>query len=141
MVVGGRAEMTPEPSEEAIRQLRLRHRLTAQISDAYFDSGFTVITQDVILGEHLTEMIALIRSRPLLVIVLAPHAGTIAAREAARDKTAYGIWAIDQLDNVLRQDTPRVGLWLDTGHQTLTGTVDDILARGWAEARIPDPGP
>jgi chloramphenicol 3-O-phosphotransferase len=137
MIVGGRAEMTPEPSDEAIQQLRLRYQLAAQISDAYFEAGFTVITQDVILGEQLAEMTTLIRSRPLLVIVLAPHADAIEARENARGKTAYGTWAINQLDEVLKHQTPRIGLWLDTSHQSPTETVDEILARGWAEARLP----
>lgn len=141
MVVGGRAEMTPDPSDEALRQLRLRYRLAAQVSDAYFEAGFTVITQDVILGEHLAEMTELIRSRPLLVIVLTPQADVIAARETARGKTAYRTWAIGQLDNVLRHQTPRIGLWLETSHQTATETVDEILARGWSEARVPEPGP
>jgi chloramphenicol 3-O-phosphotransferase len=140
MVVGGRAEMTPNPSDEATRQLRLRYRLAATVSDAYFEAGFTVITQDVILGEHLATMTALIRSRPLLVVVLAPPADTITAREAARGKSAYGTWAADQLDDILRQHTPRIGLWLDTSGQTPDQTVDEILTRGWAEARIPEPG-
>lgn len=139
MVVGGRAEMTPEPSDEAIQQLRLRYQLAAKVSDAYFEAGFTVITQDVILGEQLAEMTTLIRSRPLLVIVLAPQADTIAAREDARGKTAYGTWAINQLDDVLKHQTPRIGLWLDTSQQSPTETVDEILARGWAEARLPGP--
>jgi chloramphenicol 3-O-phosphotransferase len=139
MVVGGRAEMTPEPSDDALRQLRLRYRLAALVSDRYFEAGFTVITQDVILGEHLAEMTTLIRSRPLLVIVLAPPADTIAAREAVRGKAAYGAWAIDQLDDVLRHQTPHIGLWLDTSGQTPAETAEEILARGWAEARIPGP--
>lgn len=139
MVVGGRADMSPEPSAEAVHQLRLRYQLAAQVSDAYFEAGFTVITQDVILGEYLAEMTSLIRGRPLLVIVLAPQADTIAARENARGKTAYGTWAIDQLDDVLKHQTPRIGLWLDTSHQSATETVDEILARGWAEARLPGP--
>jgi predicted kinase len=139
MVVGGRAEMTPEPSDEAIQQLQLRYHLAAQVSDAYFEAGFTVVTQDVILGEHLAEMTTLIHSRPLLVIVLAPRANTIAARENARGKTAYGTWAINQLDDVLRHQTPRIGLWLDSSDQSPTETVDEILARGWAEARLPGP--
>jgi hypothetical protein len=75
----------------------------------------------------------------MLVIVLAPPADTIAAREAIRSKTAYGTWAIDQLDYVLRHKTPRIALWLDTSHQTPAQTADEILARGWAEARIPEP--
>jgi hypothetical protein len=69
--------------------------------------------------------------------MLAPRADIIAAREAARDKTAYGQWAINQLDDILRQHTPRIGLWLDTSDQTPAETVDEILARGWNEARIP----
>ena len=41
VVVNGRADLTPPPTDEAVRQLRLRHRLTAQVSDAYFEAGFT----------------------------------------------------------------------------------------------------
>jgi chloramphenicol 3-O-phosphotransferase len=137
MVINGRADMTPEPDHEARRQLRLRHQLTAMVSDAYFQAGFTVIAQDVILGEHLTEMTDMIRSRPLLVVVLAPQPAAIAARETARGKDAYGIWAIGQLDDVLRHQTPRLGLWLDTSAQTPAETVAEILARAWTEAAIP----
>jgi predicted kinase len=118
MIINGRADMTPDPASEAVRQLRLRHQLAATVSDAYFQAGFTVIVQDVILGAHLAEMTAMIRSRPLLVIVLAPKAGVIADREQGRGKTAYGTWAIAQLDDILRNETPRLGLWLDTSTQT-----------------------
>jgi chloramphenicol 3-O-phosphotransferase len=137
MIINGRADMTPDPASEAIRQLLLRYRLAATVSDAYFQAGFTVIVQDVILGAHLTEMTTMIRSRPLLVIVLAPKVSTIADREKNRGKTAYDTWAITQLDNVLRHETPRLGLWLDTSSQTPAETADEILARAWDEARIP----
>src|SRR5215831_15851333 len=118
MVINGRTDMTPGATEQAVRQLRLRHQLTAMVSDAYFQAGFTVIAQDIILGAHLAEMTAMIRSRPLLVIVLAPPVATIAARERARGKRAQGAWAIEQLDDVLRHQTSRLGLWLDTSGQT-----------------------
>ncbi|MEV2214888.1 hypothetical protein AB0H86_26140 [Streptomyces sp. NPDC050997] len=136
MVVNGRAEMTADPSEEAVRQLRLRHQLTAQVIDGYFETGFTVVAQDVILGEHLAEMVAQIRSRPLHVIVLTPHPDAIAARDTARAKTAYDAWTIGPLDHVLRQETPRLGLWIDTSEQTPAQTVDEILARASTQARI-----
>ena len=136
MVINGRADMTPEPSSEALRQLRLRYQLTATVSDAYYQAGFTVIAQDVILGEHLADMTAMITSRPLLVVVLAPQPATIAVREAARGKTAYGAWAIEHLDDVLRNQTSRLGLWLDTSGQTPAETVRQILSRAWAEAVI-----
>jgi chloramphenicol 3-O-phosphotransferase len=136
MVINGRADMTPEPSEEAVRQLRLRYRLTAATCDEYFQEGFTVVAQDVILGEHLTEMVELIQQRPLLVIVLAPLPETIAAREAARGKNSYDQWTIELLDEGLRNQTPRLGLWLDTSDQTPDETVNEILTRAWAEAKV-----
>jgi chloramphenicol 3-O-phosphotransferase len=138
MIINGRADMTPGPSDEAVRQLRLRYQLAATVSDTYFQAGFTVIVQDVILGGHLAEMTAMIHSRPLLVIVLAPQVSAIAAREQSRRKTAYGTWAVKQLDDLLRQETPRLGLWLDTSSQTAAETTDEIFSRAWAEARIPD---
>ncbi len=136
MVVNGRADMTPEPTSEALAQLRLRHQLTATVSDAYFRAGFTVVTQDVILGDHLAEMTAMIRSRPLLVVVLAPRPSVIAAREAARGKVAYDAWTVGQLDDVLRNHTPSLGLWLDTSAQTPAQTTDEIMDRAWAEASV-----
>jgi chloramphenicol 3-O-phosphotransferase len=136
MVVNGRAEMTPEPSEEAVRQLRLRYRLTAATCDEYFREGFSVVVQDVVLGEHLAEMVTLIRRRPLLVVVLAPRPEAVAAREAARGKNAYDRWTIDLLDDSLRNETPRIGLWLDTSGQTPEETADEILTRAWTEARV-----
>lgn len=136
MVVSGRADMTPDPSEEAVRQLRLRHRLTALAADEYFRAGFTVVAQDVILGEHLTELVATIHARPLLVVTLAPSVEAIATREAARAKNSYDEWTITQLDRGLREDTPRLGLWLDTSDQTPEQTVTEILDRAWAEASV-----
>ncbi|GAB2490166.1 AAA family ATPase [Streptosporangium sandarakinum] len=133
MVVGGREEMTSEPSGEALRQLRLRHRLTVQVSETYAEAGFTVVAQDVILGGLLTETVEMIKIRPLRVVVLAPRPEAVAAREAGRGKDAYGLWAIEQLDRVLREETPRMGLWLDTSDQTPAETVDAILAGARSE--------
>jgi hypothetical protein len=138
MVVNGRADMTPGPAEDAVRQLRLRHRLTAVVADEYFREGFSVVAQDVVLGEHLAEMVQLIRQRPLLVVVLAPQAEAVAAREAGRAKNAYREWAVRLLDRGLRNDTPRIGLWLDTSHQTAAETVDEIVNRAWTEAASHD---
>ena len=136
MIVNGRQDMTPEPTEEATGQLRLRHRLTAQTCEQYTAAGFTVIAQDVVLGEHLTSLAHEIRTRPLYVVVLAPDASAIADREAARDKDSYDEWTVRALDAVLRRETPRLGLWLDTSRQTPEQTVDDILRRAPAEAAV-----
>jgi hypothetical protein len=138
MIVNGRADVTPAPTDEAVRQLHLRYRLTATVSDAYFDAGHTVVAQDVVLGDALAEMTAMVRGRPLLVVVLAPRAEAVADREVARSKVAYDSWTVHQLDEQLRRHTPRLGLWLDTSDQTPAETVDEILARAWTEAAVAD---
>jgi broad-specificity NMP kinase len=137
MVVSGRADMTPDPSAEAIAQLRLRYKLTAATCDAYFREGFTVVAQDVILGEHLREIVGHITSRPLLVVVLTAAPEVIRAREEGRGKKAYGTWAPEVLDQILRHETPRLGMWLDTTGHRPAEAVSDILARAWTEAKIP----
>ncbi|MFC4149393.1 AAA family ATPase [Micromonospora mangrovi] len=136
MVVNGRAELTAQPSEEAWRQLRLRYDLAAQAADGYAAAGFTVVLQDVVLGAELPAMIARIRHRPLAVVVLAPRAEVVAARERDRPKRGYGDWPVADLDAGFRADTPRLGLWLDTSAQTPAETVTEILARAWTDGRI-----
>lgn len=136
MVVGGRADMTPEPDAEAVRQLRLRYRIAAAAADLYAGEGFTAVVQDVVLGPDLELFTGLVRTRPLMVVVLAPDPAVVERRERERGKSAYGAWTVAALDGVLRRDTPRVGLWLDTSARTPGETVTEILARA-AEARVP----
>ena len=87
VIVNGRADMTAEPSDEALRQLRLRYDLAASTADRYAAAGFTVVLQDVVLGADLPAMVGRIRHRPLAVVVLAPRAEVVAARERDRPKT------------------------------------------------------
>ncbi|MCZ2524119.1 AAA family ATPase [Streptomyces sp. HB2AG] len=138
MVVRGQVHMTPDAPPEAVAQLRLRHRLTATVADAYCGAGFTVVVQDVLLGEHLTDITRAIRSRPLAVVVLAPDPAAVAEREERRGKTGYGpYWTPADLDEELRRNTPRIGLWLDTSSWTVDETVDEILKRAWTEGLVP----
>jgi chloramphenicol 3-O-phosphotransferase len=129
-IVRGRADMTPDAGPEAVRQLRLRYLLTARTCDTYADAGFNVVAQDVVLGEELSSMAAAIRTRPLHVVVLAPRPEAVAARETQRGKQAYGSWTINVLDQALRTETPRLGLWLDTSELSVEETVEEILRRG-----------
>lgn len=143
MIVNGRADMGPaEPSPEAIRQLRLRYALAARVADGYADAGFTVVLQDIVLGASLSDLVAAIRTRPRYVVVLAPRAEVVQARDMARrrsrGKVAYkpGDEGIATLDAYLREHTPRIGLWLDTSEQDPAQTTEEILARVWTEAAV-----
>ncbi|MCM6772908.1 AAA family ATPase [Nocardia sp. CDC159] len=130
-ITGGSAQMSPEPSPEALAQLRLRHRLAARTADDYEEAGFTAVLQDTFLGEFLPYTIEQIRTNPLYVVVLAPRPDAVARREAGRAKDAYlpGSFTVADLDAVLRTETPRIGLWLDSSDLTVEQTVDEILAR------------
>jgi chloramphenicol 3-O-phosphotransferase len=126
-IVSGRREMTPDAADEAVEQLRLRYRLAANAADAYCEAGFTVALEDVIAGPMLPEFLALIRSRPLHVVVLLPCREIVAARDAARPTGGYERWSLDALYDLFARDTPRLGLWLDTSDQTPEETVRAIL--------------
>jgi cytidylate kinase len=138
MVVSGRHEMTGAPSDEALRQRGLRYRLGAAAADAYREAGFSVVVQDVVIGSALGEYVEAIRSRPLVVVVLAPQPEVVAQREAVRAKVAYrdGHKSVAELDAALRRETPRIGMWLDTSSQTAEQSVDAIIARGFHEGRV-----
>ena len=131
MVRSGRADMTAEPSEEARRQLSLRYRIAAGVADAYFDAGFSVVVQDIVLGPALADYVETLRSRPLLVVVLAPRVEVVERREAGRPKVAYRDHDLSpaELDDEMRTETPRLGLWLDTSEQSPKETVDEIVRR------------
>lgn len=128
MVVNGRAEMRPDPEPEAIEQLRLRYRLAAEVAKAFSDAGFAAVVQDVVLGPALDEVVRLYDGYPLRVVVLCPAPDVVARREAERAKKGYGPWSVAHLDRILRTETPRLGLWLDTSELGVEQTADAILA-------------
>jgi predicted kinase len=143
-IVNGREEMTAEPTPEATRQLRLRYELGAATARRYHEAGFTVVYQDVILGEDLALVVDMLRDLPLRVVVLCPSPDAVARREATRGKTGYGgDWTVAGLDAGLREETPHIGLWLDTSDLTVDQTVDRILTHlgandvdtGWERRR------
>jgi chloramphenicol 3-O-phosphotransferase len=129
MIVRGQAEMGFELSPEALAQLQLRYRLAALVAGEYLAAGFAVVYQDIIMGQELSDVLSRYAHLPLHLVVLCPDVVTIAAREAARPKKGYGdpAW-IAQFDQVLREETPRIGLWIDSSALTVEETVDQILA-------------
>ncbi len=127
MVVAGRAEMTNSPGEEAIRQLELRYDLGVATALRYAEEGFAVIYQDVILGEYLSKFANRLRSTDYL-FVLCPQVDSVSQREASRSKKGYLGFTPQQLDDVLRNSTERLGYWLDSTDLTPDETVANLLA-------------
>lgn len=126
-IVSGRHEMTSDPTDDALDQLRLRYRIALQVAEQYRQAGFVAVLQDTIVGPMLGEVIEMVEHRPFSLIVLAPEPTEVARREDGRAKTGYTSFAPEQLDDVLRADTPRRGYWLDSTALTVQQTVDAVI--------------
>ncbi len=128
MIVGGQAEMGFELTPVAAQQLKLRYRIAATVAKLYLAAGFSVVYQDIIIGDDLADVIQELEYQPQYIVVLCPEPNVVARRDAERAKTAYTTLSVEEFDLVLRHATPRLGLWLDTSRLTADETVDIILA-------------
>lgn len=128
MIVSGREEMCENAGEEAFRQLYLRYRITADTARSYYDAGFDVVIQDNYYGPALTDMLDMLGDLPVQVVVLCPSAEKVAEREKNRSKTGYGGYDVTPLYNSFMQETPRIGLWLDTSELSAEETAGRILS-------------
>lgn len=136
MIVNGRAEMGLTLSPEAHAQLRLRYALAIDAAKRYRAAGFTVIYQDIVIGDALREVVAAFAGEKLHVVVLCPSAEVVARREAERTKQGYGPnFPVDAFDQTFRSETPRLGYWLDTSALSVAESVEVILAH-LDEARV-----
>jgi len=63
-------------------------------------------------------------------VFLDPDAAAIERRERGRNQVAYGPdrWSAGGLQAILREETDRIGLWLDTSRQSAEQTADAILS-------------
>lgn len=130
MIVSGREDMAANPTDEALRQLYLRYDIAAKAASIYYRAGFTVIWQDVMVGKVLSEVIARIRPYPVYVIVLCPAPEIVAEREIMRYKSGYGKgFTPENFHQLMSDETPRIGLWLDSSQQTPEETVNEIITR------------
>lgn len=140
MIVSGGAWVTDQggpgaPSAEAARQLRLRLHNACLLARSFFDAGFTVVVDEIILGERYGELREELGGLPFRLVVLAPDVTTVVERESARDKSVGPAWA-DFLDRVLRETMTGAGLWVDSTRQTADETVDEIVRRLPAEGLV-----
>ncbi len=128
MIISGRAQMKAVLSREATEQLRLRYRIAAAAAHLYLKANFTVVYQDIVLGASLAEVADYYSGHRLHVVVLCPTAEVVAAREACRIKKGYVGIEVADLDEALRSQTPRIGLWVDNSTQSVEQTVDYVLS-------------
>ncbi len=132
MIVNGAVAMGPELDEEARRQLDLRHALACDAARHYRGAGFAVVYQDIILGPDLAAVTARLADLAPRVVVLAPDARTLAARDRARAKTGYGPdFPPEILADAVADTRPHIGLRIDSSALDVDAVVARILAHGW----------
>ncbi len=127
MIVSGSADMSAQPSSEAIRQLHLRYRLATDAAKTYYDNGFSVVLQDNYYGEELSHIMDMLKDYPVKIIVLCPNTETVKKREKQRGKVGYTGFTVEALYEDFMRETPKIGFWLDTSEQSPEQTVADIL--------------
>lgn len=136
MVVSGGADMTAEPSEEALRLLRLRYRQAAAVAASFADAGFVAVVADVVGADELGLWREAVAPRPLRVVWLDASDDVIAARERGRGSSAYRDWtgpdgdlvaAVGRLRTQLGSPPPSV-LRVDTAGRSPEETARDVVA-------------
>jgi predicted kinase len=142
MMVSGRIDMRPNAGAEALRQLALRYAAALAVADVFLNGGFDVVVEDVIIGPILRDFLSLVPVPEFHLVFLDPDAATIEQRERDRDRIAYGPgrWSAGGLQALLREETDRIGLWLDTTGQSAEQTVEAILRDlDASRVRLPPP--
>ncbi len=130
MIVSGDVSVQEpgEPQGEAARQYYLRLQQMCLIGRSFYEAGFTVVLDDIMLGDSWGYVQQQLAGLPTTLIVLAPRVEVVTRqRDLNRAKRPRGeAWAV-YLDQAFRDSMAGVGLWLDTSDQTPEETVDRIL--------------
>lgn len=136
IVSGGAWPEAPEPAGEALRQLRQRAHRAAMLADSFFEAGFTVVIDDIAIGDQLETYRRSIRSRPLLLVNLVPSLKVAERRNRERpDKNVFLPWS-PILDRAIRGTMRGTGMWLDNSSLSVEETVDSIFRRARSEGRL-----
>jgi predicted kinase len=129
IVSGGEWMVAPgEPNGDAAWQLHLRLKHMCLLGRSFFAAGFSVVLDDIILGDRWRQLRAELQDIPFSLVVLAPRLEVVVhQRDTGRAKRPLGeAWAA-YLDRTLRETMAGVGLWIDTSDQAPAETVDQIL--------------
>ncbi|MGY1695813.1 MULTISPECIES: phosphotransferase-like protein [unclassified Geodermatophilus] len=136
-VVSGRADMTGDPTPEALEQLHLRYRALGRAAGVYAAAGFRTVVADNVYGADLQVLRDAVAPLRLLTVALTPAPEAVVARERGRGSGAYAAWSgsgAQLLDAVRTFDawvraTP-ADLFHDSTGETPEQTATAVLA--WA---------
>lgn len=114
-------------SEEAARQIRLRLHHAALLARSFREAGFNVVIDDIITGHRFDELRAELAGVPYSFVMLVRDLEVM--KESWRAMGSPFVNSFDWIDAEIRESTPRVGLWIDSTHQTEDETFNEIMRR------------
>lgn len=130
MIINGAAAMGPTLDAEARAQLTLRQVIATDAVRRYFEAGFTVVYQDILIGHDLVAAVERLRDLDPRVVVLAPSAEVLGQRDRDRPKTGYSeTFPPSVLADALARETPRIGQWIDSSAMDVEQVVETVLGR------------
>ncbi len=97
-------------------------------------AGFSAVIDDIVIGDRLDHLLEQLTGRRFMFVMLTPRPASRARTTSRRGTTLWKDW--EWLDEVVRTETSRIGLWLDSSDLDAEETVDEILRRAWDEGIV-----
>lgn len=121
---------------EAQRQLDLRLRHACLLGRSFVDAGFAAVIDDIVIGDAVDALEHHLDGYDFAFVMLAPDFAHVKQRWTDMGSPFAGKW--DWINDMMQNDTPRTGLWLDTAGLSVDQCVDAILAhvRGMSPRRV-----
>ena len=126
VVAGGVWPDAREMSAAAALQLRLRLRNACLLARSFAQAGFVAVIDDIVIGTRVDDLVEAMADFPFDFVMLTPSLEAVRRREHGRGTELHERWA--WMDREIRENTRRLGIWVDSSDQTLEQTVDKILA-------------
>jgi chloramphenicol 3-O-phosphotransferase len=133
--VASQTNVNNEPEGETAAQLRLRLRNMCLLGRSFYAAGFTAVLDDIVVGSRIDHVREDLHGLDFMFVMLAPSMETVRERERQRGTSLWHEW--EWLTESVLASPREPGLWLDTSRQSAVETVDEIMRRAWAEARVP----
>jgi len=114
-------------SDEARRQLNLRLTNACLLAKSFVTAGFVAIIDDIVMGPGLDLVHEQLADHDFEFVMLLPEFAPVKQRWVDMGSPYANKW--DWIDEEIRQNTERVGLWLDTTDLDAAETINTIAER------------
>lgn len=126
LIVSGSATPGLHGIDHAARhQLDLRLKNACVLARSFVEEGFTAIIDDIVIGPAISDLTRHLGDVPFAFVMLCPPFEHVKQRWLDMGSPFADRW--DWIDDEIRNNTERIGLWLDTADLDPAQTADRIL--------------